>query len=122
MILDPVSVGSSDSSDAELLQNTSLTPIVLQHHTQTSNDNASSQDDREACDDNASSLCNAIVAFKESTITSSPCQLFSVSRTEGTEQLKLDILGAYKNPNTGLKAKPRVCFERSCERISFQCC
>ena len=37
--------------------------------------------------------------------------MFSVSRNEGVEQLRLDILGVYKNPNTNLKSRPRVCFE-----------
>ncbi len=40
-----------------------------------------------------------------------PRQLFAVCRTEGIEQLKLDILGIYKNPNTRLTARPRVRFE-----------
>lgn len=100
LLLDSRSVGSSDSSDVELALNSTLdTPIVL-------------RDDREACGDPISSLSDAIMAFKESTITSnSPRQLFRVCRSEGVEQLKLDILGAYKNPNTNLKANLRVCFE-----------
>lgn len=53
-----------------------------------------------------------ITKFKESTITTdAPRQLFSVCRNEGVEQLKLNILGVYKNPNTNLKSRPRVRFE-----------
>ena len=100
MLLDSQNVGSSDSSDVESALNRTLdTPIVL-------------REDREAGSHPTSSLSDAIMAFKESTISSnSPRQLFRVCRSEGVEQLKLDILGAYKNHNTNLKANIRVCFE-----------
>ncbi len=49
--------------------------------------------------------------FKQSIISTTSRQLFSVSRSDAVEQLKVDILGAYKNPNTSLTARPRVCFE-----------
>ena len=40
-----------------------------------------------------------------------PRQRFMVSREEGMEELKQDILGCYKNPNCQLKAKLFVRFE-----------
>ena len=54
----------------------------------------------------------AVMIFKQNTIdTDAPRQLFVVCRSEGVEQLKLDILGAYKNPRANLRATPRVRFE-----------
>ena len=38
-------------------------------------------------------------------------QRFIVSREDGIEELKKDVLGCYKNPQVQLKAKPRVAFE-----------
>lgn len=100
MVLDSVNISSSDSSDVETaLDSNLLTPIVL-------------REDREVCDDTTTSLPNKIRLFKENTIAAnSPRQLFCVCRSEGVEQLKLDILGVYKNPNTNLTARLRVLFE-----------
>ena len=42
--------------------------------------------------------------------TNKPRQLFSVSRMEGIEELKRDVLVAYKS-KANLKARPRVRFE-----------
>jgi hypothetical protein len=100
MVLDSVNISSSDSSDVETaLDSNLLTPIVL-------------REDREICDDTTTSLPNKIRLFKENTIAAnSPRQLFCVCRSEGVEQLKLDILGVYKNPNTNLTARLRVLFE-----------
>lgn len=105
MVLDSISASSSDSSDVELALNSNLlTPIYLHED----------EEDEEACDDTTSvmTLPDKITLFKENTIaTHCPRQLFTVCRSEGLKQLKLDILGVYKNPNTNLKARPRVCFE-----------
>ena len=38
-------------------------------------------------------------------------QRFMVSREDGLEEIKKDILGCYKNPCIKLRAKPRVIFE-----------
>lgn len=105
MVLDSISASSSDSSDVELALNSNLlTPIYLHEDVE----------DEEACDDTTSvmTLPDKITLFKENAIaTHCPRQLFTVCRNEGLKQLKLDILGVYKNPNTNLKARPRVCFE-----------
>jgi hypothetical protein len=50
--------------------------------------------------------------FRESTIDESLTrQRFTVSREDGMDELKKDILGCYKNPRVKLTAKPRVKFE-----------
>ena len=48
---------------------------------------------------------------KENTDETSSRQRFMVSREDGLEELKKDILGCYKNPCIKLRAKPRVTFE-----------
>ncbi len=54
----------------------------------------------------------AVMRFKRDKIdTYCPRQLFVVCRSDGVEQLKMDILSAYKNPETYLRATPRVRFE-----------
>jgi hypothetical protein len=53
-----------------------------------------------------------IASYKEATIDGTiPRQLFTVCRTDGLEEMKTDILSAYKNPRTNLVARPRVRFE-----------
>ena len=92
-VLDYGNVTSSDDSDIEEAFNRPLVSTTV-------------------IDESAHSLPQAVNAFKESMIDSTtPRQLFSVCRSEGIEQLKLDILGIYKNPNTRLTARPRVRFE-----------
>ena len=93
---------SSDSSDVErALESNILTPIYL--HDESENGETSEK--------TVASLPKLIMQFKQSIISTTSRQLFSVSRSDGVEQLKVDILGAYKNPNTSLTARPRVCFE-----------
>ena len=54
----------------------------------------------------------AITKFREEVIEqNAPRQLFSVSRMEGPEELKRDILLCYKGRRNNLKARPRVLFE-----------
>jgi len=55
---------------------------------------------------------DALKLFRDEVIeTTKPQQLFSVSRMEGTDDLKRDILVKYKGKNANLKARPRVRFE-----------
>ena len=55
---------------------------------------------------------DALKRFRDEVIeTTKPRQLFSVSRMEGTDELKRDILVKYKGKNANLKARPRVRFE-----------
>ena len=50
--------------------------------------------------------------FRQDTVDESARrQRFIVSTEDGTEELKKDVLGCYKNPQVQLKAKPRVTFE-----------
>ena len=57
-------------------------------------------------------LRQAVMRFKRDTIdTDCPRQLFVVCRSECVEQLKMDILSAYKNSCTKLRATSRVRFE-----------
>ena len=54
----------------------------------------------------------ALKAFqKENTDVNSPREQFYVSRMEGHEEMKRDILGLYKDPRKNLKARPKVRFE-----------
>lgn len=54
----------------------------------------------------------ALAAFqKENTDVNSPREQFYVSRLEGSEEMKRDILGLYKDPRKNLKARPKVRFE-----------
>lgn len=48
---------------------------------------------------------------KEMLDEDSPRQLFSVSRMEGNEELKCDILSHYKDRGNNFRALPRVRFE-----------
>ncbi len=48
---------------------------------------------------------------KENTDETSSRQRFMVSREDGLEELKKNILGCYKNPKINLRAKPCVKFE-----------
>ena len=48
---------------------------------------------------------------KENTDETSTRQRFMVSREDGLEELKKDILGCYKNPHIKLRAKPCIKFE-----------
>ena len=48
---------------------------------------------------------------KENIDEDRPQQRVLVSRVDGLEQLKKDVIGLYKNPNTNLKAGLRVRFE-----------
>ena len=41
----------------------------------------------------------------------SPREPFYVSRLDGNEETKRDILGLYKDPRKNLKARPKVRFE-----------
>lgn len=51
-----------------------------------------------------------------------PRQLFSVSRMEGLEELKRDVLLHYKSKKANLKARPRVRFEHEeGARVPFKC-
>jgi hypothetical protein len=53
-----------------------------------------------------------ISQFKEKAIDESvPCQLFTVCRSDGIEEMKGDILSYYKNPQTNLLARMRIRFE-----------
>ncbi len=55
---------------------------------------------------------DALKRFRDEVIeTTKPRQLFSVSRMEGTDELKRDIMVKYKGKNANLKARPRVRFE-----------
>lgn len=60
----------------------------------------------------ATSSLQALEKFrKEMLDKDSPRQLFSVSRMEGNEELKCDILSHYKDRGNNFKAVPRVRFE-----------
>lgn len=60
----------------------------------------------------ATSSLQALEKFrKEVLVKDSPRQLFSVSRMEGNEELKCDILSHYKDRGNNFKAVPRVRFE-----------
>ena len=55
---------------------------------------------------------DALAAFrKENTSQNCSRERFFVSRLDGNEELKRDILGLYKDPQKNLKARPRVRFE-----------
>jgi len=55
---------------------------------------------------------DALQRFRDEVIDeNNPRQLFSVSRMEGVEELKRDILVNYKSKKSNLKARPRVRFE-----------
>jgi len=55
---------------------------------------------------------DALQRFRDEVIEeNNPRQLFSVSRMEGVEELKRDILVNYKSKKSNLKAQPRVRFE-----------
>lgn len=103
-LLDFQNVSSSESSDLE--EHFDL-PLDL--------GNNSVHNFSETDTGNGDSTCvlqRAVMQFKEATIDSNiPRQLFAVCRSDGIEELKVDILTAYKNPNTNLKARPRVRFE-----------
>lgn len=56
---------------------------------------------------------DALRRFRDEIIeTSKPRQLFTVSRMEGIEELKLDVFVHYKSKTANLKAHPRVRFEQ----------
>ena len=62
--------------------------------------------------DNETTFKSGLEHFRKETVDeSAPRQRFTVSREDGMEELKKDILGCYKNPNVRLTAKPRVKFE-----------
>ena len=57
-------------------------------------------------------MCSDVESFKKSAIDEDlPRQRFIVTREDGMEELKRDILSNYKSGNCKLNAKPRVCFE-----------
>jgi hypothetical protein len=59
-----------------------------------------------------SKLYSDIDSFKKAAVDENlPRQRFVVSREDGMEELKRDILSNYKNINCKLNAKPRVTFE-----------
>ena len=50
--------------------------------------------------------------FRQQNVDESlPRQRFTVTREDGMDELKKDILGCYKNPMVRLKAKPRIKFD-----------
>ncbi|XP_015768056.1 PREDICTED: uncharacterized protein LOC107346751 [Acropora digitifera] len=54
----------------------------------------------------------ALIRFQNETSDSDrPSQLFRACRLDGQADFRREIMGIYKNPNTDLKAKPRVRFE-----------
>ena len=54
----------------------------------------------------------ALEAFRKENIdVDSAREQFYISRLEGSEELKRDILGLYKDPRRNLKARPKVRFE-----------
>ena len=62
--------------------------------------------------DNETKYKSGLEQFREEMIDESlPRQRFIVSREDGMEELKKDILGCYKNPKVRLTAKPLVKFE-----------
>ena len=55
---------------------------------------------------------DALEAFQQACVqTNSPRELFMVNRMDGSEELKRDLLGLYKDPKKNLKARPKVRFE-----------
>lgn len=54
---------------------------------------------------------DALIQFRKTVNTEEPRQLFRVCRIDGIADMRRDIMGIYKNPNTRLKATPRVRFE-----------
>ena len=71
--------------------------------------------DMECSSGNASIVTSSLQALekfrKEMLDEDSPRQLFSVSRIEGNEELKCDILSHYKDRGNNFRALPRVRFE-----------
>ena len=62
--------------------------------------------------DSKGALCSDVESFKKSAIDEDlPRQRFIVTREDGMEELKRDILSNYKSGNCKLNAKPRVRFE-----------
>ena len=61
--------------------------------------------------DSAESQGYTLHELRKNVIDESVVQRFVVSREEGTEELKRDILGYYKDKTCKLTAKPRVRFE-----------
>ena len=64
--------------------------------------------------DDCENLSAAIVLqrFQEEIIEhNQPAQRITVSRMDGTTELRGDIMGIYKNPRTKLNVNPRVRFE-----------
>ena len=54
----------------------------------------------------------ALEAFRKENIdVDSAREQFYISRLEGSEELKRDIFGLYKDPHRNLKARPKVRFE-----------
>ena len=54
----------------------------------------------------------ALKLFRKNNIDENqPVQRVFVSRLEGPDQLKKDVIGAYKNPSTKLRVGLKVCFE-----------
>ena len=82
----------------------------------------------EANNDNGTKTIT-LEGFRQDTVDeSAQRQRFTVTREDGMEELKKDILGYYKNPRINLKAKLRVKFEGggrcgqwACSRIFALC-
>lgn len=94
--LDVLIISSSDSSDVDMDLPLSYTSHSIQINTMKSTD----------------PLQHAIESFRSVNVDCTiPRQLFSVCRSDGAEELQMDIFASYKNPNTNLRARPRVRFE-----------
>lgn len=89
-----ISSNSSDSEDLDL-------PLAYTSHSA-----------HENTAENTDPLQKAVETFRTRNVDCTiPRQLFSVCRSDGDEDLKMDIFSVYKNPNTSLRARPRVRFE-----------
>ena len=87
--------GSDSDSDIEILMSTPLSATPKHGQVKLTMD-----------------INELISQFKEKAIDESvPCQLFTVCRSDGIEEMKGDILSYYKNPQTNLLARMRVRFE-----------
>ena len=55
---------------------------------------------------------DALEAFQQACVeTNSPGELFVVNQMNGSEELKRDLLGLYKDPKENLRARPKVPFK-----------
>lgn len=89
-----------DADDLEIINTTSLSMETP------------SNNQTDTCSSNEADKTQTLQDFRRDNVNESLSrQRFTVSREDGLDELKKDILGCYKSPQLKLKAKPRVKFE-----------